>query len=327
VAERGRALRLALAALAALLPGCAGEGYEEAAAAPVARVEGPSAVLGGRLYVFGGFTHHDGRTLRATPRVDVYDPERGAWSQAAEMPAAITHRNPAADGDSVWFAGGFAGDHPGPAVAEVWRYEIAADRWQPGPPLPAPRAGGALARLGRTLHYVGGFGPDRRTTHGDHWALDLDAPQGWAPRAPLPCSRGHLAGVPLGGRLHAVGGQHGHDGPHPDLACHHAYLPDEDRWLERATLPSPRSHFEPGAFVWRERIVIVGGRNNRAGQPTLADVSLYDPARDAWSEARPLPLALLAPVAAPLEGRLFVTMGSRDDWRHPQAQSWLGPLP
>jgi N-acetylneuraminic acid mutarotase len=300
--------------------------FEPATPAPVARVEGPAAVVDGRLYVFGGFSHFDG-TLRATRRVDIYDPRTRTWSQAADMPTPTTHRTPAVDGSTVWFAGGFEGDNPGPTVAHVWRYDAAADRWDPGPPLPEPRAAGALVLIGRTLHYVGGFGVERSETSSDHWTLDVDGGAEWRSRAALPCPRGHLAGLVLDGRLHAIGGQRGHHRPHPDLDCHEAYLPAEDRWIERAKLPSPRSHFEPSSFVWNGAIVVVGGRDNRNHHRTLADVTVYDPAVDRWSEAPPLPVALLAPVAAPLDGKLLVTMGSRDDWHHPQTTSWQGPLP
>jgi N-acetylneuraminic acid mutarotase len=312
--------------LAAAACGAESAVFEPAPSAPVARVEGPSAVIGGRLYVFGGFTHYD-EALRATRRVDIFDPATRTWSRARDMPTATTHRTPAVDGGIAWFAGGFEGDHPGPTVDQVWSYDAAADHWEPGTPLPAPRSAGALVRLDRTLHYVGGFGADRRDTFGDHWALELDGVRTWEPRAPLPCARGHLAGLAVGGRLHALGGQRGHRGAHPDLDCHHAYLPAEDRWIERAPLPAPRSHFEPGALVWDGRIVIVGGRSNTTRRRTLAEVSVYDPAADRWREAPPLPVALLAPVAAALDGSLLVTMGSRDDWKHPQSASWWGPLP
>jgi N-acetylneuraminic acid mutarotase len=184
-----------------------------------------------------------------------------------------------------------------------------------------------MVLLDRTLHYFGGFGAKRADTHSDHWTLDVDGGTEWKTRAPLPCPRGHLAGLVLNGRIHAVGGQRGHHRPHPDVDCHHAYLPAEDRWIERARLPTPRSHFEPSSFVWDGRIVIVGGRNNIDDRRTLDQVTVYDPAADRWSEAPPLPVPLLAPVAAALDGRILVTMGSRDDWKHPQTASWRGALP
>ena len=86
----------------------------------------------------------------------------------------LTHLNPAIGGNTIWFAGGFKGKHPGPVTAEVWKYNVAADRWTEGPPLPERRAGGGLAVVGRTLHYVGGYKFDRDTNAGDHWSLSLD---------------------------------------------------------------------------------------------------------------------------------------------------------
>jgi N-acetylneuraminic acid mutarotase len=316
------ALAMAAAALACSQPAF----FEPATPAPVPRVEGPAAVVGGRLYVFGGFSHYDG-DLRATRRIDIYDPRTATWSVAADMPTPTTHRTPAVDGTNVWFAGGFEGDNPGPTVAHVWRYDAAADRWAQGPSLPQPRSAGALVLLDSTLHYFGGFGIDRGDTFGDHWTLDVDGVNYWRKRAPLPCPRGHLAGLALDGRIHAIGGQHGHHRPHPDVDCHHAYLPAEDRWIELAPLPTPRSHFESSAFVWNGRIVVVGGRNNVDDHRTLDDITVYDPRADRWRQAPRLPVALLAPVAAPLEGKLLVTMGSRDDWKHPQTASWRGLLP
>ncbi len=102
------------------------------------------------------------------------------------MPARLTHLNPAIDGNSIWFAGGFKGRHPGPVTAEVWKYDIASDAWTPGPPLPQRRAGGGLAVVGRELHYFGGYKADRDTTAGDHWSLSLEGGSAWRREADLP---------------------------------------------------------------------------------------------------------------------------------------------
>jgi hypothetical protein len=56
------------------------------------------------------------------------------------MPAQLTHLNPAIGGKTIWFAGGFRGKHPGPASAEVWKYDIGSDSWAAGPELPERRA-------------------------------------------------------------------------------------------------------------------------------------------------------------------------------------------
>ena len=71
--------------------------------------------------------------------VNVYDPASDSWTPKKDMPTRLTHLNPAIDGNTIWFAGGFKGKHPGPVIAEVWKYDVAADAWTAGPPLPEPR--------------------------------------------------------------------------------------------------------------------------------------------------------------------------------------------
>ena len=83
--------------------------WKKAAPSPFARVESPTAVVDGKLYLFGGFTDD----LGASNEVDVYDPANDSWTRKKDMPTRLTHLNPAIDGKTIWFAGGFQGKHPG----------------------------------------------------------------------------------------------------------------------------------------------------------------------------------------------------------------------
>jgi N-acetylneuraminic acid mutarotase len=286
--------------------------WSEGRPAPTPKMEAQSAVIGGKLFVFGGFA---GTTYGAPvePTVTVYDPVADRWSRAADLPLDVTHCNAVQVDGTVWFAGGYRGPHPGVPVANVLRYDVASDSWSEGPPLPIPTAAGALARVGRTLHYVGGF-VDRDTTVGEHWTLALDGGTTWERRAPLPVPRGHLAGAVVGGRLFAIGGQRRHDTDPVDLDIVDAYDAARDTWATVAHLPTPRSHFEAATFVHDNRIVIVGGRDNRRWYPIsragLANVTSYDPAADRWTELPVLPIGLESTCAGLIDGRLVVTNGS-----------------
>jgi N-acetylneuraminic acid mutarotase len=277
-------------------------------------------VVDGDIYVFGGFYDPD---LHASKRVDVYDPESDTWTRRADMPIAVTHLIPALDGRMVWFAGGFEGKNPGPTTDRVFKYDVDADAWTPGPPLPEARGAGALVRLDRSLHYFGGFASDRDSTPGEHWALDLDSPGSWRALAPLPDPRGHLGAIVHEGRIYAIGGQHRHDTKPVDVDSLHAYDPDQDRWTELARLPTPRSHFEAGTFVWNGRIVIAGGRDNTSGDPAMSHVSAYDPRTNRWSELPRLPNALLGPVMQVVGRRVVLSTGSLDGWNAPQAATYV----
>ena len=83
--------------------------WEERTPSPITRFEAASAVVDGRLFVFGGFKN---QILQVSQRVDIYDPQTDNWSQGTDLPAELTHAGVAVDGTDVWFAGGFVGDNP-----------------------------------------------------------------------------------------------------------------------------------------------------------------------------------------------------------------------
>jgi len=288
--------------------------------APMNRYESAVAVLGGQIYLFGGFRSAQ---IEASAEVWAYDPERQSWTRKADLPALFTHVNAAVLGDTVWFAGGFVGDHPGTATEQVWRYEWRHERWTPGPPLPAPRASGMLiARNGR-LHYFGGYGQSRRESWGDHWVLSPSEPNGkWVSAAPLPKPRGHLAGAVLGGRIYAIGGTDRHDPDPLDVPWVHRYDDSTNVWTELAPLPTPRSHFEGATVVRDGRVVILGGRNRSGGHESVSDVTEYDPEADRWVALPPLPKPLHSPWAALIGNRILVGLGGTEAANPNNREMW-----
>jgi N-acetylneuraminic acid mutarotase len=299
--------------------------WKKAAPSPFARVESPTAVVNGKLYLFGGFTED----LDAANQVDVYDPASDSWTRKKDMPMRLTHLNPAVDGNTIWFAGGFKGKHPGPVTAEVWKYDIERDTWTAGPPLPERRAGGGLAVLERKLHYFGGYKADRDTNAGDHWSLSLDGGKDWQREADLPDPRGHVSAAVLDGKIYALGGDHGHDKTQIDVSSCQRYDPATKKWSEIASLPEGRSHFESSTIVLKGRILIVGGRCNSSKPPrnVVADLLQYDPKANTWQVVGIMPEKLLAPAAAVISGRIVVTGGGLDNPRPLTANTRIAPLP
>jgi N-acetylneuraminic acid mutarotase len=302
---------------------------------PQTHYESASAVWRDRLYVFGGFWNF---ALQTSAQVHVFDPESETWSRAADMPHPATHRNAVLVGDTIWLAGGFAGDHPGPSTDRVLRYVPATDSWLEGPALPEVRGAGALVADGRRLHYYGGYGGDK-VPRTDHWMLDLDAWQAgdasWEPRAPLPTPRGHVTGASVSGYIYAISGALPHDPFSADLMDVYRYDPRTDAWSDAASLPFPLSHNEPGTFVRDGQIWMVGGRSK--GRSLAAwDIMIYDPPADLWLRWRSLPQPLLAPAAAAIGDELFVAGGADMEinpetvtgvWRASLKPGWWGSTP
>jgi len=298
--------------------------WTRATPSPIERVEAPTLVVKNQIYIFGGFD----KGLRPIPFLDVYDPAKDSWTRFDKMPLVATHLNPATDGTSVWFAGGYKGPHPGKATAEVWRFDLASKTFHEMPSLPAPRAAGGLVYRDKTLHYFGGFA-DRNKTCGEHWTLSLPDGKEWQPAPELPKMRGHFSPIVLDGIIYALGGQLGHDANPQDMADCHRYDPKTKAWSACASIPFNRSHFEPGTFEHKGKIIIVGGRSNntKQGNPGVAHITEYDPKTDQWKELPPLPVRLLAPAAAILDGKLIVIAGGMNNTQPVQSTTWIRKHP
>lgn len=294
------------------------------AAAPQARYEGSSIVVGAKIFIFGGFHARPPQALR---RVDVYDPASNSWSRRADMPEATTHRNPVLVGDTIWLAGGFVGDNPGPATTHVWKYAIQSDRWSEGPALPAPRGGGALVSIGNSLHYIGGYGADRNASMSEHWTLDLAVPgHAWQVAAPLPRPRGHFASALVDGKLYLIGGTVRHDPVQVDVDWVDRFDVATRRWSAAAPLPNPLSHVEPSTFVRNGRIMIMAGRDNSSSERVQDLMLTYDPVTDRWLPYGRVPAARVAPLGLPVGDTLYFGLGADVTYLAHDSTLWAQPL-
>ena len=136
-----------------------------------ARTEGTSeaqgALVGGKLYTFGGFDWFK-PCCTPTRHAFVYDPATNRWSQLADMPEGVSHAGTTTDGTDIYWAGGFVEDAPRTfqifGTVHVWRYRVVSNTYEAMPPLPDARGAGALEYLDGKLHFYGGRASDRDTT-------------------------------------------------------------------------------------------------------------------------------------------------------------------
>ena len=293
---------------------------------PVGKWEPGTVVLDDKLYIFGGYT----LGVVSSKRSEIFDPGDNSWTSIQDLPSAITHMNMVLDGRTVWFAGGFKDGYKGHAIAEVWNYDIDKDRYTAAPLLPAPRAGGGLALVGRELHFFGGLMADRDTDSSDHWVLDLDAwAQGsatWTAAAPMPVPRNQFSTVVFDGKIYAIGGQFHHDSMQLDQARVDIFNPETKIWSRGPALPKGHSHAEGATFVHGDRIYMLGGHTTPAGgtKSTDSDILSLAPGGQ-WQVIGSLPMPLSSPAAAIIRGRLFVAGGATAG-SNVAARMWSRPL-
>ena len=333
-ANRHRSRFEALTALAAALTlglctavTASAQAWEKLPDMPVEKWEPGTVVLDGRLYLFGGYTEG----VTSSKLSNVFDPRDGSWTRIQDLPSAITHMNMVLDGRTVWFAGGYKDGYKGHTIAEVWSYDIDADRFTAAPLLPEPRGGGGLALVGRRLHYMGGVEADRDTDSPDHWVLNLDAwargSAEWTHAAPMPEPRNQFSCVTFDGKIYAIGGQFHHDSEQLDQARVDIYDPATDTWSSGPPLPKGHSHAEGATFVHDGRIYMAGGHTTKPGESKQvdADILALSPG-GAWELAGTLPMPLSSPAAAIIDGRFYVAGGSPGR-SAVQADMWVAPAP
>ncbi len=299
---------------------------------PLVRFEAVGGAAKGKLYQFSGFYTYDA-LLKATTRCDAYDLATNVWQPLANIPQATTHAGQVADTDQVgsqtfWLAGGFIGDNPGPTTNAVWKYSITNNSWAAGPKLPAARAGGALVKIGRELHFFGGGfrGSDGVwVDYGTHWALDLDGGSAWRRTtldgrllARMPNPRNHMAGVSLDGKLYAIGGQHQQNENSGAQTEVDVYDPSTNQWTLAAPMPRPTGHITANVMVRNGRIDITSGVTT--GSAEISNVIEYNPLTNTWSELPPLPEARQSPVSGAVGDQIVVTCGLHNGL---QAQTWV----
>lgn len=283
--------------------------------------------VGSKLYVFGGFK--DGGLL-ATTRSDVYDRTTDSWTSLADMPELTTHAPAVVDGGTIWLIGGYVGNSPGPSTLHVWKYNIAANSWSPGPALPEARGAGAAAIVGRELHYMGGALRIGRTysdtDKADHWVLPLDGGTTWSAAPPVPNPRNHLGAAVIGQTVYVVGGQYKHDEGTTAQAQVDAYDTVTDSWQRKADLPLARSHITGSLVVKNGRLLSIGGsKTNGKSGAAINDVTSYDPATDTWVALPPLPAVRKAPIAGYDGFAVSVSTGNQGGGIAP-GSTWTGVL-
>lgn len=183
---------------------------------PVARGEHVAAAVGAKLYVIGGrvgataaaasFGEH-----RDTARVDIFDPETGAWSRGIDAPTARNSAASAVIDGRIYVVGGrqFIGRQGSAANVNLATLEVfdpATGFWSVLAPMPQAAGGLGAAALDGKLYVFGGeqWVPEQ-AVFAEAWVYDPPTDT-WEALPDLALARHGVAGAAIGGRLHAIGG-------------------------------------------------------------------------------------------------------------------------
>ena len=276
------------------------------------------AVFRGQIVQAGGFRQRAGPII--WPTTSVIGFEGGQWRALVDLPERRHHLMLVAEaGEGRLLAiGGFSSE-PGAiwrGQREVWTLSSPDGRWERAPALPSPQAESAAGSFPGRVVLAGGRSPSgtANSGYGDHGdtgrtLILRDGARGWVEGAAMPTPRNSMAFAVLSGRLHVIAGRRSlGPGNIVNLADHHAYDPDADRWTALAPLPAPRGGH--AAAVVGGRIHVLGGEAFGDSPTVFREHWSYDAEADRWREELPMPEGRHGLGVVALEGRLHVIGGA-----------------
>jgi N-acetylneuraminic acid mutarotase len=264
------------------------DAWERRADLPVAVHHPGMVAAAGKIWLAGGYTAQL-NVNNASRRLDAYDPASDRWTPMADMPGRRgAHAALHLDGEAVADPGSgqaspgriyvVGGVTEAGAQAEMWIYDIAADRWSTAPG-PTPREHLGAATSGGKVYVLAGRGFGLGARSGILEVYD-PATGGWTrlPDMPGACG-GCSAASTADGRIHITGGET----QGMTYGEHYIYDPAAGAWSEAAEMPSAR-HGVAAAAVGDRFYVIGGGRIAGLDYSTL--VEWWEPSGTALPDLR-----------------------------------------
>ena len=265
--------------------------------------------MDGKAYLMGG---------RGIKPVEMFDPAAGTWQKLRPTPLEMHHFQPVTYGESIYVMTAMTGKYPKETPLQtIYIYDPAADKWQPGTPIPVGRRrGGAGTAVHNGKIYLACGIVDGHTSGTVAWFDEFDPTTGkWRilPDAPRP--RDHFSAVVADGRLYLVGGRNtSYHEPGNFTAFFDAVIPEVDvfdfesgKWSTLSeTLQVPTA--AGGLVALNGSIFYFGGET--AQKVAHAETHRLDLATGTLSLVAPLQRGRHGGGAAVLNGRIYFATGS-----------------
>jgi len=207
-------------------------------------------VVGGRLYIIGGYKQSGLSVWGPVPTVYAYDPATDAWSERAPMPTARGALSVTVHDGKLYAIGGYEGRANSAAVEA---YDPVRNSWSARAPLPTPRDHLATTTAAGKVYAIGGR--LKGDYHRNLSVTEVYDPLSdkWSKAPDLPTARSGITAAGAGGRVYVFGGE-GADGTFRE---NEAYDPVRDAWLAMAPMPTARHGL--GSAVIDGRIHVISG--------------------------------------------------------------------
>lgn len=185
-----------------------------------------------------------------------------------------------------------------PTPIDAAAITVAGQRWAELAPLPAPRAGLAVAAVGESLYAIAGQAADGVSGDVTRYTPDNT----WRARQAKPTPVRDVSAVVVGGQVYVPGGC---DAAGRPLDVVEVYNPAADRWTTAPPLPRAVCGYALAALDGK--IYVIGGWD---GERARAETLIYTPGASSWQEGPPMPSPRAYAAAAVIDGHIYVIGGA-----------------
>lgn len=186
-------------------------------------------------------------------------------------------------------------------VAKPISAKTSSDFWVEKAPMPNPECffgaasvNGEIYAIGSSFTYV--FNPDSDS---------------WVSKMSMPSHRQGFAIAAYQGKIYVIGGWNSSDptGLHVPLGTNEMYNPTTDSWTTKASMPIPTMNLQ--ANVVNGKIFLISGLlGTNALKEYLSNATwIYDPSKNSWSQAAPIPTPVFVYASAAVDNKIFIEGG------------------
>ena len=272
-------------------------GWEQVSELPIWRMSAAAAAVDGKIYLIGGFDHHEnlGGRAPALSTVDVYDTRTNTWHGAAKMPTPRVAPRTAVCPKEIYVFGGYErkwprGEREYKKNVEV--YNTQTDTWIKKRNMLTARYGFTTAVVNGKIYIIGGRVYDKKlgkeVTTGLVEVYD-PLTNRWEKRAEMPTERGETDAVVVDGKVYVIGGYNWRNVPTlPErfVRSIEEYNPKIDKWRPLPEMPMFKGGF--AAIAVDNEIYTIGGIDLENRLERIDAVDVYNPITDKWREAEPM---------------------------------------
>lgn len=224
-------------------------------------------VIGGKLYLAGGFFTTAGGLTGYHPGLNVYDPVRNSWSKKADMPKRFAQGVSGVINGKLYVLSGRCDNCGSTVTKRLYRYDPATDTWTALPWAPNHHLNGAGGVINGKFYVAGGH---EDNGFGSTNTLDVYDPvtNKWKTLTPMPTARYGAAAAVLQNKLYIIGKANADPGEPQNQV--EAYDPATNSWTAKTSLPGAGLGDLTAAsvtFQGRSHIITVGGADVEGSNP------------------------------------------------------------